>query len=166
MCLQEMCLRRPSLCAWWRKGSLGFLLSCGLIPGNAMGKWGEVSRRALLVQVVKHDSEPWRCVSPVFPSGAAVPFLLIPVPECLGLTDTGIHCWLVFLMEGSSQAEQLPQGGKCPSGGDTPVPIRCTTAMVWLHRCANCVVLVKLGLFVNLLRCLDGWLATDFIGQY
>lgn len=36
--------------------------------------------------------------------------------------------------------------------------------MMWLQ-CGNCVVLVKLG-FVNLLRCLDGWLATDFIGQY
>lgn len=55
MCLQEMYLKRPSLCAWWRMGGLGFLLSCELIPGNAQGKGGEVSRRALLVQMVKHN---------------------------------------------------------------------------------------------------------------
>lgn len=55
MCLQEMYLKRPSLCAWWRIGGLGFLLSCELIPGNAQGKGGEVSRRALLVQMVKHN---------------------------------------------------------------------------------------------------------------
>lgn len=40
MCLQEMYLKRPSLCAWWRRGGLGFLLSRELIPGNAQGKRG------------------------------------------------------------------------------------------------------------------------------
>lgn len=53
----------------------------------------------------------------------------------------------VLLVEGSSQAEQLPQGGKSPSGGYAPTAM---SAYVW-----NIVVL-KPGLFVNLLRCLDG----------
>lgn len=123
---------------------------------------GEVSWRVFLMQMVKHNSEPWVLCEPHVPLGcssrAAAPLLLITVPECLGLTDRGVHCWAVFLMEGSSQTEQLPQGGKSPSGA----PLQ----MMWLHRCGNHVVLVKLGLFVNLLRCLDGWLATDFIGQY
>lgn len=72
MCLQEMYLKRPSLCAWWRRGGLGFLLSCELIAGNAQGKGGEVSWRALLVQVVQPSPE-----LPGLLSRAAAPLLLI-----------------------------------------------------------------------------------------
>lgn len=63
-------------------------------------------------------------------------------------------------MEGSSQTEQLPQGGKSPSGGYAPMTMAgCpsgapfangTSVYVW-----NIVVLMP-ALFVNLLRCLDG----------
>lgn len=63
-------------------------------------------------------------------------------------------------MERSSRTEQLLQGGKSPSGGYAPMATAgCPSgpsfangisAYVW-----NIVVL-KPGLFVNLLRCLDG----------
>lgn len=63
-------------------------------------------------------------------------------------------------MEGSSRTEQLLQGGKSPSGGYAPMATagcpsgpsfaNSISAYVW-----NIVVL-KPGLFVNLLRCLDG----------
>ena len=109
---------------------------------------------------------PWRCVSSVPLSCCSirvgVHLLLITVPECLGLREREkcslLQC--VFLVEGSSQTEQLPQGGKSPSGGfalmatagcPSGAPFaNGMSAYVW-----NIVVL-KPGLFVNLLRCLDG----------
>lgn len=166
MCLQEMYLKRPSLCAWWRREGLGFLLSCELIPGNAQGKGGEVSRGALLAQMVKHSSEPWVLCEPwASPPGLQY---LYSWYQCLNALACQTEVFIADLFSSWKEVhkQQLPQGGKCPSGGHAPVPTRCKAARVWLHSCGNSDVLVKLGLFVNLLRCLDGWLATDFIGQY
>lgn len=80
--------------------------------------------------------------------------------------------WQVFIADLFSSWKEVHKQSSCHRVGNLHqvVRLQCPSGaplqMVWLHRCGNCVVVVKLGLFVNLLRCLDGWLATDFIGQY
>lgn len=62
-----------------------------------------------------------------------VRLLLITVPECHGLRQREGCSSLrfVFLMEGSPQTEQLPRGGKSPSGAYAPMATAGCPSGAW-----------------------------------
>lgn len=160
MCLQEMYLKRPSLCAWWRMGGLGFLLSCELIPGNAQGK-GERFQGELFWCRWSSTTEPWVLCEPCVPLGCST-----------FIADNS--AWMPWLeRQRCSLLICFPHGRKFTNRA-AAIGWKISSRWSWssahqVHHCkwcGNCVVVVKLGLFVNLFRCLDGWLETDFIGHY
>lgn len=66
----------------------------------------------------------------------------------------------VFLVEGSSQTEQLLRGGQSPSGAHAPMAAAgCPPCALFANGVSAygwSIVVLKPRLFVNLLRCLDG----------
>lgn len=111
--------------------------------------------RLRVPEVCKHHV-PFSCPS----VKVGVHLVLVTGPGCPVLRERCSLLPFVFLVEGSSQTEQLPQGGKSPSGGYAPmVRVGCPSGAPFANGMSAYVwdiVVLKPGLFVNLLRCLDG----------
>lgn len=152
----------------------GFFFILWADARKCLGTRGEVWRRALAIA----EAQLWGtrgvwalCSLELFFCQAWSTPSAGTVPAYLGLGEGEVFTAAIALPHGRKfTKEQLQQGGNSPSGGYAPMaPAGCPSGAPFANGMSAYgwnIVVLKPGLFVNLFRCLDGWLATDFIGQY